>query len=54
MYVVSSVVFLLPRGIALCYVNSKIKVPYQQNMMYQWNIMGWLKLKDIPNDRFIW
>jgi hypothetical protein len=30
----SSVIFLLPRGIALCYVNSKSKVPRPQNIMY--------------------
>ena len=39
-YVVSSVIFLLPRGIALCYVNSKSKVARPQNIMYvnQWTI----------------
>ena len=38
--VISSVIFLLPRGIALCYVNSKSKVPRPQNIMYvnQWTI----------------
>ncbi len=38
--VVSIVIFLLPRGIALCYVNCKSKVPRPQNIMYvnQWTI----------------
>ena len=38
--VISSVIFLLPRSIALCYVNSKSKVPRPQNIMYvnQWTI----------------
>ena len=38
--VVSIVIFLLPRGIALCYFYSKIKVPKPQNIMYvnQWTI----------------
>lgn len=38
--VISSVIFLLPRYIALCYVNSKSKVPRPQNIMYvnQWTI----------------